>query len=371
MAAALLRSHAGDQVEILSAGSDPAERVNPEVIQAMAELGIDLGNSSPQLLTPEAVSASDLVVTMGCGDSCPIFPGKRYLDWDLSDPADKSLAEIRPIRDEIDIRVQDLLRELVPDPTPGPLIGRAIREQVRARYAAAAVAVGGRGACTCADDSCCVPSDGPGDFGAFRYEDADRASLPEAAVLASLGCGNPTVVAELHPGETVLDLGSGGGIDVILSGKRVGPTGRVFGLDMTDEMLELAGRNAREAGASSVEFLKGEIESIPLPDEAVDVVLSNCVINLSADKGAVLREAYRVLRPGGRLAVSDVVAEDWLSAADRAERGSYVGCIAGALSRSEYERGLLTAGFAAVEVTESHRVADAMYGAIVRAVKPG
>jgi SAM-dependent methyltransferase/protein-tyrosine-phosphatase len=371
MAAALLSSYAGDRVEVLSAGSEPAGRVEPEVILAMAELGIDLGQGSPKLLTPEMVGTADLVVTMGCGDSCPVFPGKRYLDWELIDPAGKSLAEIRPIRDEIDRRVQGLVGELLPDSGPRSLGDRALREQVRTRYAAAAVAAGGEEAATCTDGSCCAPSDGPGDFGASLYDDADRDSLPEAAVLASLGCGNPIAVAELHPGETVLDLGSGGGIDVILSAKRVGPTGKVYGLDMTDEMLELAGRNATEAGASNVEFLKGEIESIPLSDEAVDVVLSNCVINLSADKGAVLREAFRVLRRGGRFAVSDVVAEDRLSAADRAERGSYVGCIAGALSRSEYERGLLTAGFAAVELTESHRVADGMYSAIVRAVKPG
>lgn len=371
MAAALMRSYAGDRVEILSAGSEPAERVNPEVILAMAELGIDLHNNSPRLLTSEAVSASDMVVTMGCGETCPVFLGKRYLDWDVDDPAAKSLAEIRPIRDEIDRRVRSLLPELVPGLALSSPRALELREQVRAKYAAAAVAAGGGGVATCADASCCASSDDPGDFGASRYDNADRASLPEAAVLASLGCGNPTAVAELHPGETVLDLGSGGGIDAILSGKRVGPSGRVYGLDMTDEMLELAVRNAREAGASNVEFLKGEIESIPLPDQAVDVVLSNCVINLSSDKGAVLREAFRVLRPGGRFAVSDVVAEDRLSAADRAERGSFVGCIAGALSRSEYERELLAAGFTVVELTESHRVADGMYSAIVRAVKPG
>jgi arsenite methyltransferase len=371
MAAALMRSYAGDRVEILSAGSEPAERVNPEVILAMAELGIDLHNNSPRLLTSQAVSASDMVVTMGCGETCPVFPGKRYLDWDVDDPAAKSLAEIRPIRDEIDRRVRSLLPELVPGlalSSPGAL---KLREQVRAKYAAAAVAAAGGGVATCAEASCCASSDDPGDFGASRYDNADRAGLPEAAVLASLGCGNPTAVAELHPGETVLDLGSGGGIDAILSGKRVGPSGRVYGLDMTDEMLELAVRNAREAGASNVEFLKGEIESIPLPDQAVDVVLSNCVINLSSDKGAVLREAFRVLRPGGRFAVSDIVAEDRLSAADRAERGSFVACIAGALSRSEYERELLAAGFTVVELTESHRVAAGMYSAIVRAVKPG
>jgi ubiquinone/menaquinone biosynthesis C-methylase UbiE len=193
--------------------------------------------------------------------------------------------------------------------------------------------------------------------------------LPDAAVLASLGCGNPTAVADLHEGETVLDLGSGGGIDVILSAKRVGPTGIAYGLDMTDEMLDLARRNAAEAGATNVIFLKGLIEEIPLPSGSVDVVISNCVINLSTDKPAVLNEIGRVLRPGGRIGISDVVAEDRLAHAERAERGSYVGCIAGALSKTEYEVGLEAAGFEQVAVEYTHEVADGMHGAIVKAVK--
>jgi SAM-dependent methyltransferase len=193
--------------------------------------------------------------------------------------------------------------------------------------------------------------------------------LPETAALASLGCGNPTAVAELREGETVLDLGSGGGIDVILSARRVGPNGTAYGLDMTDEMLALAIRNAREAGARNVHFLKGVIEEIPLPADSVDVVISNCVINLSTDKAAVLTEMARVLRPGGRIGVSDVVAEDRLSTDQRAERGSHVGCIAGALSVSEYEAGLSAAGFEDVSVTFTHEVADGMHGAIVKAVK--
>jgi arsenite methyltransferase len=188
-------------------------------------------------------------------------------------------------------------------------------------------------------------------------------------VLASLGCGNPTAVAELRDGETVLDLGSGGGIDVILSVKRVGPTGVAYGLDMTDEMLALARKNAAAAGVTNVHFLKGVIEQVPLPAESVDVVISNCVINLSVDKPAVLTEMARVLKPGGRVGVSDVVAEDHLSAAERAERGSYVGCIAGALSRSEYVAGLEAAGFEDVSVEFTHQVADGMHGAIVKAVK--
>jgi ubiquinone/menaquinone biosynthesis C-methylase UbiE len=176
-------------------------------------------------------------------------------------------------------------------------------------------------------------------------------------------------VADLHEGETVLDLGSGGGIDVILSAKRVGPTGMAYGLDMTDEMLSLAQKNAAEAGAKNVHFLKGMIEQIPLPANSVDVVISNCVINLSVDKSAVLTEIARVLKPGGRVGVSDVVAEDNLTAEDRAERGSYVGCIAGALSKSEYVAGLEAAGFEDVSVEFTHEVADGMHGAIVKAVK--
>jgi SAM-dependent methyltransferase len=193
--------------------------------------------------------------------------------------------------------------------------------------------------------------------------------VPETAALASLGCGNPIAVAELREGETVLDLGSGGGIDVILSAKRVGATGLAYGLDMTDEMLALALANAQEAGVRNAIFLKGVIEEIPLPAGSVDVVISNCVVNLSTDKPAVLTEIARVLRPGGRIGISDVVAEDRLSPEERAERGSYVGCIAGALSKGEYEAGLEAAGFGDVVVEFTHEVADGMHGAIVRAVK--
>ena len=207
-------------------------------------------------------------------------------------------------------------------------------------------------------------------FGAGLYDPGQTSELPEEAVLASLGCGNPLAVAEIREGERVLDLGSGGGIDVLLSAKRVGPTGFAYGLDMTDEMLELARVNAVKAGARNVEFVKGHIEDIPLPDAAVDVVISNCVINLSVDKPAVLAQMFRVLTPGGRIGISDVVAEDHLSAADRAERGSYVGCIAGALSRSEHLDGLAAAGFVAADVTFTHEAAPGMHAAIIRATKP-
>jgi ubiquinone/menaquinone biosynthesis C-methylase UbiE len=205
--------------------------------------------------------------------------------------------------------------------------------------------------------------------GTPNYSAEELASLPGAATLASLGCGNPLMVADLHEGERVLDLGSGGGIDVLLSAQRVGPTGRAFGLDMTDEMLALAARNAAEAGATNVEFLKGEIEAIPLPANSIDVVISNCVINLAADKSAVFHEIARVLRPGGRMGVSDIVAEDSLTPAERAERGSYVGCIAGALSFSEYEAGLLEAGLEDISITRSHEETVGMVSAIIRARK--
>src|SRR5437764_2906738 len=245
-----------------------------------------------------------------------------------------------------------------------------LREQVRARYAESARAVAGEAdGCGCGSGGCCAGDTEDRRFGAAMYAAAQRGELPDAAVLASLGCGNPTAVADLREGETVLDLGSGGGIDVILSAKRVGPTGLAYGLDMTDEMLALARRNADEAGIENTIFLKGYIEEIPLPADSVDVVISNCVINLSTDKAAVLLEIARVLRPGGRVGVSDVVAEDHLTEEDQAERGSYVGCIAGALAKSEYIAGLEEAGFEQVEVTFTHQVADGMHAAIVKAVR--
>jgi SAM-dependent methyltransferase len=249
-----------------------------------------------------------------------------------------------------------------------------LREEVRRRYAESAQAVSdGSAGCGCGSGGCCDDSEasavGSAKFGEVLYDAEQRGDLPEAAVSASLGCGNPVAVADLNEGETVLDLGSGGGIDVILSAKRVGPAGTAFGLDMTDEMLALAQKNAAEAGVKNVHFLKGVIEEIPLPANSVDVVISNCVINLSVDKARVLSEIGRVLRPGGRVGLSDVVAEDRLSPEQRFERGSYVGCIAGALSQSEYVAGLEAAGFEEVSVTFTHEVADGMHGAIVKAVK--
>ena len=244
-----------------------------------------------------------------------------------------------------------------------------ITELVRERYAAAALQLTDVSAVSA---SCCVPTDlGNGDvFGSVLYTGGEGAEVPQEALLASLGCGNPTAVADLRAGETVLDLGSGGGIDVLLSARRVGPTGFAYGLDMTDEMLALARSNAAKAGAENVEFIKGRIEQIPLPDAAIDVIISNCVINLSADKTAVITEMYRVLKPGGRLGISDVVAENHLSEQDRIERGSYAGCIAGALSHQEYLDALADAGFSDLSVEYTHEVAPGMHGAIVTAVKP-
>ncbi|HWL34398.1 MAG TPA: arsenite methyltransferase [Gaiellaceae bacterium] len=244
-----------------------------------------------------------------------------------------------------------------------------LREEVRRRYAESARAVSEGSSGSCGSGSCCEGGESDAKFGEALYDAELRGELPEAASLASLGCGNPIVVADLNEGETVLDLGSGGGIDVILSAKRVGETGIAFGLDMTDEMLALARANAQEAGIRNAVFLKGVIEEIPLPAGSVDVVISNCVINLSTDKATVLTEIARVLRPGGRIGISDVVAEDRLSPEERAERGSYVGCIAGALSKGEYEAGLEAAGFDRVSVEFTHEVADGMHGAIVKAVK--
>jgi SAM-dependent methyltransferase len=276
-------------------------------------------------------------------------------------------------------------------------------EQVRSRYAEAARAVlnpHGDPGCGCGPSCCGTPQDaapaasgapgccdtssccggthatGPAAletadcFGGSRYGEAETDGLPAGAVLASLGCGNPLAVADLRAGERVLDLGSGGGIDVLLSARRVGPSGFAYGVDMTDEMLQLARQNAAKAGARNVEFRQGQIEDLPLAAASVDVVISNCVINLSTDKPAVLAEMFRVLVPGGRIGISDVVAEDHLSPADRAAAGSYVGCIAGALSRTEYLQGLTAAGFADPSVTFTAEAAPGLHSAIIRAVKP-
>lgn len=248
--------------------------------------------------------------------------------------------------------------------------GEEIREAVRSRYAEAAESVTTEGRASCCGTGSVLSDEEARVFGAGLYDEGERGELPDTATMASLGCGNPTAVAELRAGETVLDLGSGGGIDVLLSARRVGPTGKAFGLDMTEEMLALARENQRKAGVENVEWLRGEIEAIPLPAESVDVVISNCVINLSGDKPRVLAEAARVLKPGGRFAVSDVIADEDMDDATRADMAQWTGCIAGALTRREFEQALLTAGLEDVEITETHRVHDCAGSAIIRARKP-
>jgi arsenite methyltransferase len=247
-----------------------------------------------------------------------------------------------------------------------------LRDIVRAKYAAAVTIDENTSAASCcsADGAIIDPAQRE-QFGSALYDQDDRDQLPQAAVLASLGCGNPIAIAELHEDETVLDLGSGGGIDVLLSAKRVGPTGLAYGLDMTDEMLDLARQNQAEAGVTNVQWLRGHIEDIPLPGDSVDVIISNCVINLSGDKHQVLREAARVLKPGGRFAVSDVVADPDMADATRADMQAYTGCIAGALTRDEFTDALEAAGLTDISITETHRVHAAAASAIVRATKPG
>ncbi len=251
-----------------------------------------------------------------------------------------------------------------------------IRQEVRARYAAAARAVaehqppGSAAASCCSPDASLADASGEKVFGGALYEPADAADAPESAVAASLGCGFPTAVADLQPGETVLDLGSGAGADVLIAARRVGPTGKVIGLDMTDEMLELARANAEQAGAKNVVFHKAYIEQIPLPDASVDVVISNCVLNLSGDKPKVISEAARVLRAGGRLAISDVIADEDMDDATRADMQRWTGCIAGALTRREFEQALGDAGLVDIELAETHRVHAQAASAIIRARKP-
>ena len=247
---------------------------------------------------------------------------------------------------------------------PGPRDSQEIRADVVSRYSALARSARSGQAITD-----CDPGEfAAGGFGAAGY--GDTSEVPEGAVRASLGCGNPVAVADLRPGETVLDLGSGGGIDVLLSARRVGPEGKAYGLDMTTEMLDLARASARAAGAQNTEFLLGQIEAIPLPDRSVDVIISNCVINLSTDRPAVFAESFRVLRPGGRLGITDILTEDHLTAAQRLERGAQAGCIAGAPSFAEYRDGLARAGFTGITITPAQRAGDGLHSAIIRAVKP-
>jgi arsenite methyltransferase len=246
-----------------------------------------------------------------------------------------------------------------------------IRDVVRKKYAAAARAVAEQQTSSCCGPIELTDADKTHVFGAALYDEGEVGGSAATAVQASLGCGVPTAVADLREGETVLDLGSGAGADVLISAGRVGPTGKAIGLDMTDEMLELARSNAAQAGVTNVEFVKGFIEDIPLPDASVDVIVSNCVLNLSGDKAKVLAEAARVLRPGGRFAISDVIADPDMDDATRADMAAYTGCIAGALTEEEFRAGLEAAGFTDVEIRSTHRVHEHAQSAIVRAAKPG
>ncbi|MGQ0679093.1 MAG: arsenite methyltransferase [Actinomycetota bacterium] len=369
IAAALLTHRSGGAIEVRSGGSAPGESINPAVPVVMAELGIDVSHAFPKKVTDGAVREADVVITMGCGDACPVYPGKSYEDWQLEDPAGQDVSSVRRIRDEIDARVQDLIARLAakasakaPAKAADMTESQMIQLEVKKRYAELAVLA------STSSVSCC--SEGETCFGTSGYQGADLSFLPAEAINASLGCGNPTALAELQPGEVVLDLGSGGGIDVLLSARRVAPGGRAIGLDMTGEMLDLARRNAAESGISNVEFLKGHIEQIPLPDASVDVVISNCVINLSTDKARVLGEVARVLKPGGRLAVSDVVADPDIDDATRQDMQLWTGCIAGALTEQDYRRLLSEAGLAGVEVSYTSRVHPHAGSAFVRAVRP-
>jgi arsenite methyltransferase len=253
--------------------------------------------------------------------------------------------------------------ESAPPDASTPTVER-VRETVRAKYAAAARATGSSEVA-----SCCAPADQPGVFGASLYRESGQ-DAPAAAVSASLGCGVPTAVADLREGDVVLDLGSGAGADVLISARRVAPSAKAIGLDMTEEMLELARANAKQAGVENVEFLKGYLEEMPLPDASIDVVISNCVINLSGDKAGVLREAARVLRPGGRFAISDVLADPDMNDATRLDMAAWTGCIAGALTEEEFRKALSAAGLEHVEIRETHRVHEHAAAAIIRATKP-
>lgn len=312
---------------------------------------------------PTSPPVCDLTAPLGVSQPTVSHHLRKLRDAGLVDREQRGTWAYYSLNDAALRRLAEVA-DLTPSTTEGPTVTHPTIDEVRDRYAqAATIAATGGGCCGAAVDA----GDG---FGLPLYGDAARQELPEAAALASLGCGVPTEVAELREGEIVLDLGSGGGIDVLLSARRVGPTGFAYGLDMTPEMLDLARRNAADAGVDNVAFIEGQIEDIPLGDATVDVIVSNCVINLSVDKPAVLAEMARVLRPGGRIGISDVVAEDHLGPADRAARGSHVGCIAGALSSGEYREGLAAVGFTDIEVVPTHAVADGMHAAIVRAVKP-
>lgn len=338
MAQAFARMHGGSAVEAHSAGSRPSGRVNPKAVEAMRELGYDLTTHHSKGLAEFTGVEFDAAVTMGCGDECPFLVAKRRIDWNIPDPREMPPEEFRKVRDLIGAKVQELLTELGA-PT------RNITEAVRAKYGAVAAS------------SLSSEHDGVRAVAeAFGYSTEELSSLPAEANMG-LSCGNPTAFASLKPGETVVDLGCGGGLDVLLAAVKVGPTGKAIGIDMTPEMLERARRNAARGvqgkPVSNAEFHHATIDQLPLPDASVDCVISNCVINLAPDKSAVFREIARVLKPGGRLAVSDIALKKPLPPEAAEDLMAYVGCIAGAISLEEYQSGLLDAGFAHVQVTDA------------------
>ena len=384
LAEAYLNSAGKGRFKAYSAGSKPGGRVNPFALELLERSRIDtagLRSKNWDEFAQPGAPKMDFVFTVcdnAAAEPCPYWPGQPMTaHWGVPDPAsvqgsdeDKRrafLLAFRTLSTRINLMLNLPLEKLDRIALKrgleeiGEIVEKAdIKTVVKDRYARAAltVAEGSKASCCGSgsrDAGSCDPITGN------LYEDAQKNQLPEAAVQASLGCGNPTALAELKPGEVVLDLGSGGGIDVLLSARRVGPTGKAFGLDMTDEMLALANENKRMAGAQNVEFLKGEIENIPLPDNSVDVIISNCVINLSADKDRVLREAFRVLKPGGRFAVSDVVTRGEIPAGIRNSILLWVGCVAGALDEREYRAKLSAAGFedVAIEPTRIYRAQDA------------
>lgn len=357
MAEAFARHHGKGRISAYSAGSKPSGVINPKAIAALQEKGISLDEQHSKSLNDLPNIEWDYAITMGCGDNCPNLKAKNRQDWALPDPKNLPPEEFNHIRDEIESRVLNLLSNITPKQSCCSPQNK-ITESVKNYYGSAAQ--------TAAQSTSCCSSQ-PASPLAVKdfiskdiYETEDTNGLPLAAVLASFGCGNPTALATLVEGETVLDLGSGGGIDVFLSAKRVGKTGYVYGLDMTEEMLELAEKNRREAGAENVEFLKGNIEAIPLPDNSVDVIISNCVINLSLDKDKVLQEAYRVLKPGGRFAVSDMVVDGEIPSVLLNDAAAWSGCISGALPIEHYKEKLANAGFTqiAIETTRIHSLTD-------------
>ncbi len=342
MAEAFARIHGGDSIEAYSAGSRPSGRINPKAVEAMREVGYDLTRHGSKGLTDIPDVEYDAAVTMGCGDACPLVRAKRREDWGIPDPRELSPEQFRGVRDLIEAKVIDLLVQLIETGRDGrPGVSDRLIEQVQTKYAAVA-------ASGLSNDHSGVRAVAE----AFGYSPDELASVPAEANMG-LSCGNPTAFASLKSGEVVVDLGCGGGLDVLLAAARVGPAGKAIGIDMTPEMIDRARRNAARQGVSNVAFHLAAIDRLPLPDSSADCVISNCVINLAADKRAVFREIFRVLKPGGRVAVSDIALKRPLPEELARDILAYVACIAGAVPIEDYRRGLEETGFAAVQVVDA------------------